>query len=83
MTALALLAHSANSFSGTESATMPAPAWMCPRSPSMNRVRMAMQESSTGHKVSLDQVIRTMYQSGLDMQSRYKETALAGLAGNV
>jgi L-serine dehydratase len=35
------------------------------------------------HKVSLDQVIRTMYQTGLDMQSRYKETALAGLAINV
>ena len=25
----------------------------------------------------------TMYQTGLDMQSRYKETALAGLAVNV
>jgi len=47
----------------------------------INACRMAMQES--GHKVSLDQVIRTMYQTGLDMQSRYKETALAGLAVNV
>jgi L-serine dehydratase len=45
----------------------------------INACRMAMQESG-GHKVSLDQVIRTMYQTGLDMQSRYKETALAGLA---
>ena len=36
-----------------------------------------------GHKVSLDQVMRTMYQTGLDMQSRYKETSLAGLAVNV
>ena len=35
------------------------------------------------HKVSLDQVIRTMYQTGLDMQSRYKETSLAGLALNI
>jgi L-serine dehydratase len=35
------------------------------------------------HKVSLDQVIATMYQTGLDMQSRYKETSLAGLAVNV
>jgi L-serine dehydratase len=35
------------------------------------------------HKVSLDQVIRTMYETGLDMQSRYKETSLAGLALNV
>lgn len=48
----------------------------------INACRMAMQESE-GHKVSLDQVIRTMYQTGLDMQSRYKETALAGLAVNV
>ncbi|MFL6449027.1 MAG: L-serine ammonia-lyase [Bryobacteraceae bacterium] len=48
----------------------------------INACRMAMQEPE-GHKVSLDQVIRTMYQTGLDMQSRYKETALAGLAVNV
>ncbi len=44
--------------------------------------RIAMNESE-GHKVSLDQVIRTMYLTGLDMQSRYKETSLAGLALNV
>ena len=49
----------------------------------INACRMAMQEEGNGHKVSLDQVIRTMYQTGLDMQSRYKETALAGLAVNV
>lgn len=48
----------------------------------INAFRMATQEGG-GHKVSLDQVIRTMYQTGLDMQSRYKETALAGLAVNV
>ena len=48
----------------------------------INSCRMAMQEAGE-HKVSLDQVIRTMYQTGLDMQSRYKETALAGLAVNV
>ena len=44
--------------------------------------RLAMNESGD-HKVSLDQVIRTMYLTGLDMQSRYKETSLAGLALNV
>ena len=44
--------------------------------------RIALNESEA-HKVSLDQVIRTMYQTGLDMQSRYKETSLAGLALNV
>jgi L-serine dehydratase len=48
----------------------------------VNAARMAMAET-TGHKVSLDQVIRTMYQTGLDMQTRYKETALGGLALNV
>jgi L-serine dehydratase len=44
--------------------------------------RLSMNEPET-HKVSLDQVIRTMYLTGLDMQSRYKETSLAGLALNV
>jgi len=48
----------------------------------INASRMAMNESE-GHKVSLDQVIKTMYQTGLDMQARYKETSLAGLALNV
>ena len=47
----------------------------------INACRMAMQETE-GHKVHLDQVIRTMYETGLDMQSRYKETSLAGLAVN-
>jgi L-serine dehydratase len=47
----------------------------------INACRMAMQETG-GHKVQLDQVIKTMYQTGLDMQSRYKETSLAGLAVN-
>jgi len=44
--------------------------------------RIAMSETDE-HKVSLDQVIQTMYQTGLDMQSRYKETSLAGLALNI
>ena len=48
----------------------------------VNAARMAMRETE-GHVVSLDQVIRTMYQTGLDMQSKYKETSLAGLAVNV
>jgi L-serine dehydratase len=48
----------------------------------INASRMSMGESGE-HKVSLDQVIKTMYQTGLDMQSRYKETSLAGLAVNV
>jgi L-serine dehydratase len=48
----------------------------------INACRMAMHESGD-HKLSLDQVIATMYQTGLDMQSRYKETSLAGLALNI
>jgi L-serine dehydratase len=44
--------------------------------------RLALNEPEA-HKVSLDQVIRTMYLTGLDMQSRYKETSQAGLALNV
>jgi L-serine dehydratase len=48
----------------------------------VNAARMAMQETGD-HKVSLDQVIRTMFETGRDMQSRYKETSLAGLAVNV
>jgi L-serine dehydratase len=48
----------------------------------INACRMAMHETGD-HKISLDQVIATMYQTGLDMQSRYKETSLAGLALNI
>ncbi|MGU3422661.1 L-serine ammonia-lyase [Methylobacterium sp. D54C] len=35
------------------------------------------------HFVSLDQVIETMRQTGHDMQAKYKETSLGGLAVNV
>ena len=48
----------------------------------INAARLAIYETE-GHKLSLDQVIKTMFQTGLDMQSRYKETSLAGLALNV
>ena len=48
----------------------------------VNACRMAMHETE-GHKLSLDQVIETMYRTGMDMQSRYKETSQAGLALNV
>lgn len=34
------------------------------------------------HKVSLDHVIATMRQTGADMQAKYKETSLGGLAVN-
>jgi L-serine dehydratase len=45
----------------------------------INACRIAMREDGE-HKVSLDQVIKTMYETGKDMQSRYKETSLGGLA---
>jgi L-serine dehydratase len=48
----------------------------------INASRIAMHETE-GHKLSLDQVIKTMFETGMDMQSRYKETSLAGLALNV
>jgi L-serine dehydratase len=48
----------------------------------INAARMALSESGE-HKVSLDQVIETMYRTGQDMQSRYKETSLGGLALNI
>jgi L-serine dehydratase len=35
------------------------------------------------HKVSLDQVISTMRQTGIDMSTIYKETSRGGLAVNV
>ncbi len=48
----------------------------------VNAARLAMNDTGS-HKISLDQVIETMYRTGLDMQSRYKETSLAGLALNI
>lgn len=48
----------------------------------INAARLAMMNDG-GHIVSLDAVIETMRQTGVDMQSKYKETALGGLAVNV
>jgi L-serine dehydratase len=48
----------------------------------INAQRLACGGSGE-HRVSLDQVIRTMRQTGLDMQSQYKETSRGGLAVNV
>jgi len=48
----------------------------------INAARLALADTDT-HKLSLDQVIDTMYRTGLDMQSRYKETSLGGLALNI
>lgn len=48
----------------------------------VNAARLALH-SHGPMKVSLDQVIETMRQTGLDMSSKYKETSLGGLAVNV
>lgn len=45
--------------------------------------QLALLESGTDKKVSLDKVIATMYQTGKDMMSIYKETSLGGLAANI
>lgn len=48
----------------------------------INAARMAFRGDGS-HKVSLDQVIATMRQTGLDMSTSYKETSRGGLAVNV
>lgn len=48
----------------------------------INAARLAMHGDGT-HKVTLDYVIETMRQTGLDMSSSYKETSKGGLAVNV
>ncbi len=48
----------------------------------INAARLALRGDGT-HKVSLDQVIATMRQTGHDMSSIYKETSQGGLAVNV
>ncbi len=48
----------------------------------INAQRMAMRGDGM-HFVSLDKVIRTMRETGADMQSKYKETSRGGLAVNV
>ncbi|HET9230619.1 MAG TPA: L-serine ammonia-lyase [Vitreimonas sp.] len=48
----------------------------------VNAARLALH-SDAPSKVSLDQVIETMRQTGLDMSSKYKETSQGGLAVNV
>lgn len=51
-------------------------------SKAVNAARMALWGDGT-HTVSLDQVIRTMRETGADMNSKYKETSRGGLAVNV
>jgi len=48
----------------------------------INAARLALRGDG-GHRVSLDKVIKTMKQTGADMQTKYKETARGGLAVNI
>jgi L-serine dehydratase len=48
----------------------------------INAARMALRGDGT-HFVSLDQVIKTMRETGADMKTKYKETSRGGLAVNV
>ncbi len=48
----------------------------------INASRMALRGDGQ-HKVSLDKVIKTMRDTGRDMQDKYKETSRGGLAVNV
>jgi len=48
----------------------------------INAARMALR-SDGDHFVSLDQVMKTMRQTGADMMTKYKETARGGLAVNI
>ncbi len=47
----------------------------------VNAARLALQRTGT-HVVSLDSIIKTMYETGLSLNSDYKETSLAGIAKN-
>lgn len=48
----------------------------------INAARLALRGTGE-HHVSLDSVIETMRQTGVDMQDKYKETSTGGLAVNV
>lgn len=48
----------------------------------INASRMALRGDGT-HKISLDKVIKTMFETGKDMHSHYKETSTGGLAVNI
>jgi L-serine dehydratase len=47
----------------------------------INATQMALRGDGE-HFISLDKVIRTMLETGRDMQDKYKETSRGGLAVN-
>jgi L-serine dehydratase len=48
----------------------------------IDAARLAMQGDGR-HHISLDKVIATMRQTGVDMKRKYKETSRGGLAVNI
>ena len=48
----------------------------------LNAARMALRGDGV-HHVSLDKVIKTMWETGADMKTKYKETSRGGLAVNI
>ncbi|WP_448564369.1 L-serine ammonia-lyase [Thalassotalea ganghwensis] len=48
----------------------------------INAARLALRGTGT-QKVSLDKVIKTMWETGNDMKTKYKETSRGGLAVNI
>ncbi|MHC9510905.1 L-serine ammonia-lyase [Kangiella sp. M94] len=48
----------------------------------INAARLALRGDGE-HKVSLDKVIQTMWDTGMDMRDKYKETARGGLAVHI
>jgi L-serine dehydratase len=49
----------------------------------INAARLAALHGDGSHRVPLDKVIETMRQTGVDMQTKYKETSRGGLALNL
>ena len=49
----------------------------------INAAELALETDPKNAKVPLDKVIQTMWQTALDMNTKYKETSEAGLAVNV
>jgi L-serine dehydratase len=48
----------------------------------INASRLALRGTGN-HKVPLDKVIKTMWETGNDMKTKYKETSRGGLAVNI
>ena len=49
----------------------------------INAAALALEGNPQEAKVSLDEVIQTMWETAKDMNSKYKETSQGGLAVNI